>query len=123
MQLDVQREAGTITVTGLRPQVMTATEWPLQLYDGLREVEDKSISANKAIIMGAVIGRGGATIKGLQQDLHVSLQLVKDEDGAGASPAGDTPDPLVETLCIRGNKEQVAAAKSHIMGLIGAFFE
>ena len=117
VHLEVLREAGKVTITGERQHAEAAADVILSMFEELREIEDRTIKANKAIMMGAIIGKNGAIVRSLQQELNVSLQTEKanDDDGNSANIDAD------ETLVIRGNKIQVNNAKSHIMGLIGTF--
>ncbi len=118
VHLDVLRDAGQVVVTGERRHTDPAAALILSMFEELREIEDRTIKADKAIMMGAVIGKSGATVKTLQLELNVSLQIEKarDEDVTQSSEVSGE-----EILVIRGNKIQVSNAKAHIMARIGTF--
>jgi far upstream element-binding protein len=60
-------------------------------------------------IAGAIIGRGGETVRNLQQTTHANIQILVDE-----SPGAD---PQARVVQITGRREDVEHAKSLVEGV------
>lgn len=110
VQIDVEKEKGTITVTGLAVNVTTASEAILALHEERREVEE-DIPLQRSILMNALVGPSGNMFKELSKTLNVRLSF----DKAESESIG--PD----ILHIKGPTAQVTSAKAHINELVNTY--
>ena len=126
VQIDVSKDPPhVVEVLGLRDNVKRAMDALAGLIDTNKEVEE-ILEMDKNLLMGAIVGPGGATIRALQKDLGAHLQWDKEGDaaketGGAASSSSAAGSQQLEKLRIRGTTARVLNAKTEILALLKAY--
>ena len=112
--VEVDRDKLQVEVIGTRAGVEGAAQALALLTEEHLEVEVR-VECERHVLLEAIVGPKGATIRQLQKDLNVGLTMER-EGAEAAGAAGGR-----EVLVVKGNAVRTAAAKQHIQDLIERF--
>jgi predicted PilT family ATPase len=119
--LDVDREKMSLTLIGLRPNVLNAKNALSEVINENKEVED-SISCERYALLEVIIGSKGTIIRQLQKEYGVGIVLEKEKVKENPKLILTAEEKLEhERVTLRGTTAKVLVAKQHLLDLLADY--